>query len=54
MLLDAGKSFLLMIDMQERLLPAMNQAPSILRRAGIVIEAAHTLGIPMLTSEQYP
>jgi nicotinamidase-related amidase len=54
MLLDAGKSFLLTIDMQDRLLPAMNQAPYILKRASIVIEAAHTLGLPMLASEQYP
>lgn len=54
MLLDAGKSFLLTIDMQERLLPAMNQAPFTLARAKIVIEAARTLGLPMLGSEQYP
>lgn len=54
MLLEAAKSFLLLIDMQERLLPAMAGGAEVEKRCGILIEAARRLEVPVLASEQYP
>jgi nicotinamidase-related amidase len=54
MLLDASKSFLLLIDMQERLLPAMSGGAEVEKRCGILLEAAKQLDVPVLASEQYP
>lgn len=54
MLIEAAKSFLLLIDMQERLLPAMAGGKEVERRCGILLEAAKQLEVPVLASEQYP
>ena len=54
MLIDAAKSFLLVIDMQERLLPVMAGAADIERRSLLLIKAAKALNVPVLASEQYP
>ena len=54
MLLDAAKSSLLLIDVQERLLPAMLGPEQILARCKILVAAATTLGLPVTISEQYP
>ena len=54
MLLDAAKSTLLLIDMQERLLPAMAGGEAVMNRCRILAKAAKVLGIPMAVSEQYP
>ena len=54
MLISAEKSFLLLIDMQERLLPVMTGAAEVERRATVVIKAARTLNLPLMASEQYP
>lgn len=53
MLIHRDKSFLLVIDVQERLLPAMQGGDEMLRNTGILIEAARRLDIPALASEQY-
>ena len=54
MLLDAAKSFLLLVDMQERLLPAMAGGAEVERRCSILLTAAKRLGVPVVVSEQYP
>ncbi len=54
MLLSAATSSLLVIDMQDRLLPAMAGGQEALARCGILIAAAKTLGLPVAVSEQYP
>ncbi|MBI2720397.1 MAG: hydrolase [Rhizobiales bacterium] len=54
MLLDAAKSFLLLVDMQERLLPAMGGGAEVERRCAILLTAAKRLAVPVLASEQYP
>jgi nicotinamidase-related amidase len=54
MLLDASKSTLLIVDMQERLLPAMAEGPDVERRCGVLLKAAQALGVPVTVSEQYP
>jgi len=54
MLIDAAKSFLLLIDMQERLLPAMAHAQETEHRCTILLDAAKVLGLSVMASEQYP
>jgi nicotinamidase-related amidase len=54
MLLEAAKSFVLLIDMQEKLLPAMAGGAEVERRCGTLIEAAKALHVPVMASEQYP
>ena len=54
MLLDAAKSVLLLIDMQERLLPVMAESEEVERRCAILLTAAKRLGVPVVVSEQYP
>ncbi|CAH1688432.1 Isochorismatase [Hyphomicrobiales bacterium] len=53
-LVDNNRCRLLVVDMQEKLLPAMDQPESLVRNSGIVLQAAITVGIPTLISEQYP
>jgi isochorismate hydrolase len=48
MLIEAGRSVLLVIDVQERLLPAM------VEHCVLLAKAASRLEIPTLLSEQYP
>ena len=54
MLLEADKSTLLLIDVQDRLLPAMAAPDEVERHCTILLKAATALGIPATVSEQYP
>ena len=54
MLLDATKSSLLLIDIQDRLLPAMSTPDQVIAKSQILLQAAGTLGLPVTISEQYP
>jgi hypothetical protein len=44
----------LLVDMQERLVPAMADAAEVTAQCGILLRAAYELGVPILASEQYP
>ena len=54
MLIDATKSSLLIVDVQERLLPVMADAKGVLKQAAILLKAAKALDVPIAVSEQYP
>lgn len=54
MLIEQAKSQLLLIDLQEKLLPAMADSATIMRQIGILLAAARQMKIPVLASEQYP
>lgn len=54
MLLQREKSQILMIDVQERLLPAMAEASAVSANGARLLEAARLLAVPVLVSEQYP
>jgi nicotinamidase-related amidase len=52
--LEASRAVVLIIDFQERLLPAMAHAEASLNNAGRLADAARELGLPLLVTEQYP
>ena len=54
MLAEAAKSTLLLVDMQERLLPAMTGGAEAEARCAILLKAARALAVPVTVSEQYP
>lgn len=53
MLLSADRSALLVVDIQERLVPAVLDADRVVAKTRILLQAAKTLGIPAFASEQY-
>ena len=53
MLLSADKSQLLIVDVQERLLPAMADGDAVVSGCRTLLEAAARLKVPTLVSEQY-
>jgi nicotinamidase-related amidase len=54
MLLSADRAVLLLIDVQQRLLPAIHDGETVLARAARLAEAALLLDVPVLAIEQYP
>lgn len=52
--LNRERSQLLLIDLQERLVPAIDGYAEIVAAAGRLIGYARRLGVPMTISEQYP
>lgn len=53
-LIDARRSLLLVIDFQQRLMPAIADGEEALRNATILAQAAQALSVPVLVTEQYP
>jgi len=54
MLICADQSVLIVVDLQERLVPAVEAPDTTVRNAGILIQAAKRLDVPVVVSEQYP
>ena len=54
MLLQREKSQVLMVDIQERLLPAMAQPGEVAGNGAKLLQGARLLAVPVLVSEQYP
>ena len=54
MLLSAERSVLLLIDLQQRLMPAIHDGDTVVTRAARLAEAALLLDVPVLATEQYP
>jgi nicotinamidase-related amidase len=54
MLLSAERSVLLLVDLQQRLMPAIHDGDSVVARAARLAEAAVLLDVPVLATEQYP
>ena len=53
MILDRDSSQLLIVDVQERLLPAMHDGDRMVDRCGVLLQGAAELGVPVIVSEQY-
>jgi isochorismate hydrolase len=54
MLIDAQRSMLLVIDLQQKMLPAIAEGEQVLSRCIWLIRAAQRLGVPVAACEQYP
>jgi len=54
MLLNAEASCLLVVDCQEKLMPAIHGGDDLIAQVGWLIDLARALSVPMLASEQYP
>lgn len=54
MLLDANNSVVLVVDVQSRLMPAINDMSAALKGMGLVIDGAKLHDVPIIVSEQYP
>ena len=54
MLIRREQSLLLIVDIQEKLAPAILKAESVVANAKKLVLAATHLGLPILVSEQYP
>jgi nicotinamidase-related amidase len=54
MLLEASHASLLLVDVQERLLPAMAEPDRVVAKCQVLLKAAEVLALPVTISEQYP
>lgn len=54
MRINRERAFLLVTDVQERLVPAMHAPEKMLGQCEMLIRGAEGLGLPILVSEQYP
>ena len=54
MLLQRAESQLLVVDMQERLAPAIKGIEAVERNCRLLLEGARELAVPVVVSEQYP
>jgi nicotinamidase-related amidase len=54
MKLDANRSVLLIIDLQDRLLPAIDQGANVIEHTTWLTDVARQLQVPVLLTEQYP
>lgn len=54
MLMEKARSCLLVVDIQERLLPAIHQAERVIETTGWLMDIARQLQVPIVLSEQYP
>jgi nicotinamidase-related amidase len=52
--MSAGDTGLLVIDVQEKLVPKIVDADALVRNIGFLIDAAHLLNMPVQCTEQYP
>ena len=53
-LLDRQRSHLLVVDVQEKLVPAIHRRDTIIRRIRFLLDVAQQLDVPVTVSEQYP
>ncbi|WP_068116038.1 hydrolase [Tropicimonas marinistellae] len=54
MLIRASDSVLVVIDMQERLVPAMQAPARTIRNTRTLMASAQEIGVPIIMTEQYP
>lgn len=53
-LVDRQRSTLLVVDIQEKLVPAIVRGDVVVQRTTFLLNAAEQLGVPVVVSEQYP
>ena len=53
-MLDRDRAALVVVDVQEAFRPAVLDFDRVAANAGVLIEGARTLGVPVIVTEQYP
>lgn len=54
MLIQRNKMQLLVVDEQEKLMPAMHDGGRVVERTAVLLQVARTLQLPVTVTEQYP
>lgn len=54
MLMNRRNSLLMIIDVQERLAPAMDDPRQVISNSARLVGAAKAMGVPFVITEQYP
>lgn len=54
MLFHPGQAALVVIDIQDKLAPTIHGIDGVVRHAGLLMDCASALGMPILITEQYP
>lgn len=54
LIMDADQSILVVIDVQEKLAPAMNDPRRVLHNGARLLKGARRLDVPVVATEQYP
>lgn len=54
MLIDKTESVLLVIDVQDKLLPGVHEHETLVENCRWLMDAAELMGVPVMASEQYP
>lgn len=54
MLMNAEQSVLLVVDVQERLLPHINEWQRVRENVAWLVQVAKKIGVPVMATEQYP
>lgn len=54
MLLHSNRSVLAVVDVQERLLPAISDSERVVRNVSLLLKGAAVLSVPVVVTEQYP
>ena len=54
LLIRAERSMLLAVDLQQRLVPAIDDGEGVVRRTAWLVRAAQKIGVPVAATEQYP
>jgi nicotinamidase-related amidase len=52
--LERERAALVVVDVQEAFRPAVGEFESVAHNAGVLVQGARTLGLPVVVSEQYP
>lgn len=52
--IDPARSALLVVDIQERLMPAIHDRETVVANSARLLKAAELLGVPAIATEQYP
>jgi len=53
-ILERGRAALVVVDVQEAFREAVGEFESVARSAGVLVEGARLLGLPILVTQQYP
>ena len=54
MLFNQAQAALVVIDIQEKMAPSIHGIDGVIRNAGLLMDCAAALGLPVLITEQYP